>query len=197
MIRILIAVPHGGTVEPDTLVSIYNMEVPSGVETELRLFYSYAIDIGRNTVSKHAIENGFTHVFFVDADMDIPKNALTSLLSRRLPIVSGVYIKKQDAVEIVAMKKAARGEFSPVSSLDLSSGSILQVDIIGLGCALIETSVLSRMGHPQFNFADSEDPKKRQGEDVYFCMKAASLYYKIGLDSDVRCGHIGRKRYTI
>lgn len=198
MTKILIAVPHGGAVEPETLVSVYNMEVPQGVEAELKLFYSYGVDIGRNMSSKHAMENGFTHVLFVDADMSIPSNALASLLSRNEQIISGVYVKKTEAQEIVAMKRSrVPNEFEPVRAEEISGSQPIPVDIIGLGCALIRTEVLSRMGHPQFRFTDSKDPKKRQGEDIFFCMKASSMYYKIKLDPTVRCGHIGRKNYTI
>ncbi len=198
MAKILIAVPHGGAVEPETLVSIYNMDIPEGVETELRLLYAYSIEQGRNMVSKQAIEQGFTHVLFVDADMELPRNSLSSMISRGKDIVSGGYVKKQAEKSIAAFRRSPQtGRMDAISETEFMSGGLVRVDAVGFGCALVTTSCLSRVGYPQFKYMDDADPKKSYGEDVFFCIKAASVYYGIFLDCEVRCGHIGRKKYTI
>jgi GT2 family glycosyltransferase len=198
MIRILIAVPHGGTVEPDTLVSIYNMEVPSGAETELRLFYGYAVDQTRNIIADHATKKSYTHVLFVDADMVLPKDTLSRLMSAEKEIVSAVYVNKNEASPSVMVTIAPEGQRPRFIRKDELVGSEpVEVAAVGFGCVLVKTSVLTAIPYPQFSFTHSMDKGKSIGEDTDFCIKARSKGLAVHIIPDLVADHIGKKKYTI
>jgi hypothetical protein len=197
--KILIAVPHGGAIEPDTLVSIYNMDLLPGVETELKLFYGYGVDVARNRASDYALKKQFSHVLFVDADMELKADTLSRLLSHSKDIVSAVYVKKvEDRKMIEAFVTDDYGKTSrTISETELAVADIVKVGSVGFGCVLVSTAVLERVGFPQFRYTEGKDAKTTFGEDIYFCMKASSLYYEIFLSTKTTVSHIGKKKYTI
>jgi GT2 family glycosyltransferase len=204
MARILIAVPNAGGIEPDTLISIYNMDVPSGIETELKSFYGYLIDDARNKIVKHAIDNRYDGILFVDSDMTLPKNTLTRFISESKDIVSGLYIKKlsndEKVIELFLKNEntSADGKIiRNVKPTDFKDNKTFEVDACGFGCVLIRTSVFLKIGYPYFKYQFNENPLLNTSEDIDFCIKAKYRGFKIYAATDILLGHIGKKEYKL
>jgi GT2 family glycosyltransferase len=204
MAKILIAVPHAGGIEPDTLISIYNMDVPPGIETELKSFYGYLIDDSRNKIVKHAVDNGFDGVLFVDSDMTLPRNTLARLVSENKDIVSGLYIKKRSNDEKVIELFLKNENFNVDKKIirnvvpgDFGDSKTLEVDACGFGCVLVRTEVFLRIGYPYFKYHFNDDPLLNTSEDIDFCIKAKYRGYRIYAATDILLGHIGKKEYKL
>jgi GT2 family glycosyltransferase len=195
MKRILIAIPSGGKVEEQTLVSIYNMEAVDNIKTDLKIFYSYAIDDNRNTIVKYALENRYDGLLFVDADMSLPKDTLKKLTSANQNVVSGIYVKKKDDKKIEAFMKQGNNA-RRLDHSDLTR-SIIEVHSFGFGCVLIKIEVLKRMTYPYFKYIRSQDGSVVIGEDMFFCKKAFDMGLKLHIVTDLRVGHIGKQEYNL
>jgi hypothetical protein len=200
--KIMIAVPSAGSIEPETFVSIYNMDVPQGFETELKIFYSYLIDDVRNRIADHAITNKFDAVLFVDSDMKLPRETLTRLISQDKDIVSGLYVKKNDGEKIIELFVKKEGKTIDNAGLrnateaDFHGRSLVEVEACGFGCILVRTHVLEKIGYPYFKVT-VVNREKRIGEDIDFCLKAKGKWFKIHALTDLRVGHIGRKEFNL
>lgn len=200
--RILIAVPNAGTIEPATLVSIYNMDVPSHIDTELKTFYGYLVDDVRNKIVKYALENNFEGILFVDSDMNLPKDTLTQMIAQNKDIVSGLYIKKRDDKKLIELfvkeTDITKGRVARhVTEDDIRGKDIIDLEACGFGCVLVKTYVFPRIGYPYFKFRTSDDPKQVMGEDIYFSTQAKYHGFKIYGLPKLRIGHIGKKEYNL
>jgi len=203
MAKVLIAVPNAGGIEPDTLISIYNMDVPKGIETELKSFYGYLIDDVRNKIVKYAIDNKFDGILFVDSDMVIPKNTLTDMIKENKDIVSALYIKKNDkkVIELFFKNENYINDGLVIRNIredEIINKDVIEIDACGFGCVLIKTPVFLKVGYPYFKFTiNPNDDSLRLGEDIDFCVKAKSKGCKLYAATNIRAGHIGKKQYNL
>ena len=197
--RILIAVPSAGLIENETFVSIYNMNIPDNIETELKVFYGYLIDDVRNSIVTYAKKEKFDGVLFVDADMKLPKDILIKMLNEDKEIVVGLYAKKEDGNEIEAFVRntdpSIRSALKRISYQDIVGKRSLEIDAAGFGCVLIKIEVFYRLPSPYFKYTINGE--FRYGEDIDFCMKARSAGFKIFAITDTNIGHIGKREYKI
>jgi GT2 family glycosyltransferase len=183
---ILIVIPSAKYVETNTFVSVYNLDVPEGVKTNLAVIEGYSVDTSRNLAVKEAKEQKADYILWVDSDMLLPKDTLTRLLSHSKDIVSGAYafkdLKSQDLIAFSVDNKRV-----PLSEID----GLTEVGGIGFGCCLTKTDIFKKIEYPYFVFGED------YGEDIYFCRKARAAGYKIYLDPDVKCGHIGKINFQV
>lgn len=183
--KVLIGTPTAKFIEPQTYVSIYNLE-SNGIETKFVAVEGYSVDTSRNMIVKEAKNQNADYILWVDSDMILPEDALIKLLSHGGDIVSGAYafkdLKSQDIIAFSVDNKRIA-----VSEAD----GLTEVGGIGFGCCLTKTDIFDRLDFPYFVFGED------YGEDIYFCRKARAAGYKIYLDPDVKCGHIGKINFQV
>jgi GT2 family glycosyltransferase len=188
--RILIAVPTFRYIETECIQSLWDLKKP---DCEIKLYTqsSYAIDVARNKIAM-AAEN-YDYIFWVDADILLPENALVNLLEHDKDIVSGVYVYK-DLVNDSAVLKRFNGndKYGDVKVKELlDEPSPSEIDACGFGCVLMKTEILKKIEYPYFVYTAD------MGEDVYFCRKLQNAGVKIYADNRVLCGHKGTVNYNI
>ena len=191
--KILLAIPSARYIETECVTSLFEMEKTG--EIELFIPKSYSVDVGRNIIAKYAQENGFDYIMWVDSDMILPKNTLVRLLSHDKDIVAGVYSYKVLGNKEVVAKRfqdETREEYDNLTIKEIKESSgLIEVDGFGFGCVLTKVSVFNKIPYPWFIYT------QEMGEDIFFCRKAQNEEYKLWLDSDVICGHIGQINYDI
>ncbi|MBI2082284.1 MAG: hypothetical protein HYT76_01825 [Deltaproteobacteria bacterium] len=183
--RVAIAIPLASPmIYWQTVAAILEMEKPRG--SELMVFQGALVDRARNHLVEQMLShaNQFTHLFFLDADIAPRPDALAQLLSRNLPIVSGLYRKRTPPHEPMAFIKAKKG-FIPISE---RGPALQEVDRVGGGCLLIRRDVFRKMKPPWF--VNGWTKKGHVSEDFYFCDKAHACGYKIFLDRETRPLHL-------
>lgn len=191
--KILLAIPSARYIETECVTSLFEMEKTGDIE--LFIPKSYSVDVGRNIIAKYAQENEFDYIMWVDSDMILPKNTLVRLLSHDKDIVAGVYsYKVLGNKEIVAKRfqDETREEYDNLTIKEIKESSgLIEVDGFGFGCVLTKVSVFNEIPYPWFIYT------QEMGEDIFFCRKAQNEEYKLWLDSDVICGHVGTINYDI
>jgi hypothetical protein len=185
------------------------------------VFHGYGLgwEVGqaRNYLVEQALnwknEHGHTvsHCFFVDDDVLIPPYALSVLLSRKRPIVSGLYYAKTPSPQPLILTDPGRGVLDPVPR-----NQLVECFAHGMGCTLIEIGVFRNLidsglveyeefagGQrlPQF-FKTTRDKLTQdtgvpvihnETEDVHFLKLAAQLGYGAAVDTGVFAFHWDQK----
>lgn len=191
MKTILIAVPTNKYIEPETMKSIYDLEVPEGYTTEFQFFYGYQIDQIRNLIADWA--SHYDYLFSVDSDIVFPKDTLKRLLSHNVAMVSGLYIQRKPGLHILELYRNGRN----IPYETIRGQGLIEVDGCGFGCVLVNSNVIRGIGYPQFVYKSALDHANTLSEDNYFCMKAKERGFKIYADTSILCEHIGNTKFIV
>lgn len=169
-------------------LSLMQMGVPINCSTMPITVDGKPVDEARNIIVEQAKLAGAKYLFFIDDDNLIPPFALPRLLNLKAKVASGVYYTKNQPPTPVILKKGYPGGWDR-----WTYGDVIDVDYIGLGCALIDMSVFDEIEPPYFKYVKcGTDPKQgvaNVGEDVYFCDKVLKAGHKIYVDTFVQAGH--------
>jgi GT2 family glycosyltransferase len=189
--KTLIAIPTSRDIEIQCAASIIGMD-----RGRIGVFcpQSYSIDASRNLIVEHAIEIGYDYIMWVDSDMILPKNTLTTLMSRDKDIVSGVYRHKLLFGKNVVAKRFVpnkKDTYEDLTIEEVKEPKLIEIDGVGFGCVLTKVDIFRNIKKPWFKYT----PK--MGEDIYFCRKAQAKGYKVYLDTSIKADHIGTVRYNI
>ena len=133
-----------------------------------------------------ALKSDAEFFFFLDDDVIGPNDLLTTLLGHSLPIACGLYMAKKRKEErgLAAWMKMGNG-YAPIGPEQ--GARLVQVDVTGLGCALINRSVFERVPQPWFVWEYLSI-----SEDFFFFKKVAEeTGIKPIIDMTMRLGHIG------
>jgi FkbM family methyltransferase len=199
--QILIAVPTNLGINPETFQSIYNLEMPEACRADFQFFYGYRIDQIRNLIANYAINNSYDFVLFVDHDMIFEPDALQLLWKSDAAVVGGMYIQRIEGAHNIEAygHNGGRVQAESVAAWIQTNGpeEVMQVQAVGFGCTLVSVEMLKKVGYPQFEYVPSLDHSQTQPEDIDFCKKVGKLGGRVVLDPRVRCGHIGKRVFTV
>lgn len=192
--KVLIAIPSLDLVSADFAMSLaallsrraYDKKLQREVGVALSNCKGSIIPHSRNLLMKDAIENGATHIFYLDSDMVVPPDTLDRLISHRVPIVGADYVRRVDPHPLNG---------TPVPGAGLSIKGLQPMLTLPFGCILISLKVLENMEQPWFRYIEGEDHSKSISEDTYFCNAARRLGHTIWLDPKLtkEVGHVGTK----
>lgn len=155
------------------------------------------VDDLRNEAGRLALAAGATHLLFLDADMTWPGDVLTRMLAHHdKGIVSGLYFLKSWPHWPVAFASGAvnlkTGEVDyTYDDAVVAAGGLRPSALVGMGCTLIPTALLSLMPEPWFEYRENRSGLWTITEDVAFCQKAAAYGCPIWVDPSVKCRHVG------
>lgn len=209
MEKVLIAITTAETVHYETMESIYNLDIPEGVKTELKIVHAYNVADGRNNLTDYFLSSDCTHILFVDSDIILPKNALCDLLNMQWYICTGIAYKKNidtivnpDPYAILYYHEESNKTcFCPhfAKRSLFKQGIITPVDCCGLYCTLIKKELFDMIKKPYFFFAHEEIKSQDKdepyciGEDMWFCRKVIQeAGIQIWAHGSVNCKHIGK-----
>ncbi len=152
----------------------------------------------RNLAVDYALEalraGRATHLLFLDDDTVPPSRTLELLLARKVPVVSGVVYRRDDARPAgwESLKPPKRLEHLPLKGLH-------RVGCVGFGCTLLDLALLAQMRkrygavlfETQHTAVDASGKQWLAGEDYGFGLKLAEMGIPVYIDCDVACGHVG------
>lgn len=202
--KILIAVPTSRFIENQTFQSIYDLKTPENYEVSLQIIPGYSVHQARNIAVQYAIDNNFEYVFWVDADVILPKDILCGLVSDEKDIICGYYLKKIDQQRICELFGT-----NPVDPEGKSLSNILEQDLpptsgvygikaCGFGCTLVKTEVFKKfLEHYKEDLCFDYLFKKNEmcSEDILFCKKCEDIGISTFVDTRYKCGHVGVRVY--
>jgi hypothetical protein len=185
-------------VDRDFMMHLVTLERPSDTMVSLRGSHIKAVSLNEHVAE--AANNGCSHVFFMDVDMNFPPWTLYKLMSHKLPIVTGLYHLKSTPYSPImgwisssGVAVNGRGRQWKEDYYPLPKDALVQIDWCGIGCLLVDMDVFNKIWYPPFRDEwDMELGNRRKGHDVIFCEEARKAGYKIFADTSVDVMHIGR-----
>jgi hypothetical protein len=159
------------------------------------------LDFARSQLAQAAgnPENGFTHMYMYDCDMEFTLAKVEKLLSRNVDIVSGTYFmagwQDRDGGVSYPFPCVAQRKGNYITRLEIADAGerdeLIEVDGIGGGSLLVRTQVLRDMGPEtfRFNWNITNTGATREGEDYYFARMARASGYRVYMDPTVLHDH--------
>lgn len=139
----------------------------------------------------------YTHILWLDTDMRFPPDTLLRMLRHQKRIVAGNYVERRAPYRPVAfpeLKRANTRLFSRPEDTGLE-----EVQAVGFGCVLIETTVFKVLPRPWFCVGWVKETQEHVGEDVFFCETARRNGEQVWLDHELsqQIAHIGTMEFTM
>lgn len=141
-------------------------------------------------------ETDATHIFFLNADTEIPSNALCTLLEHNVDVASAIspphYLAKQQSTVYHWVPPPTPEEnwstpyFRALKMREVRGRVLSGCEIIGTGhfCMLVRRRVFD---HFRFRW---NPPKQKVGSELTFWQDAQMLGYKCLIDGRILCGHL-------
>jgi hypothetical protein len=148
----------------------------------------------REHLARRALEMGAEWMLWLDSDMMFPSTTALRLMAHKKPIVAANYMKRASPLTTVAYPKLGQWD----SWLPLESQDELEpVEGVGMGCMLMRTELLKKIGRPWFEFTYQPDTEDWIGEDFSFQAKLREVGYQILIDMNLsrQVRHVGQFAY--
>ena len=186
MIRVLIGVPTGERAREAKFYDYLDMlQLPMGTMKSSARGPSIAKN--RNLLVRKAIDNGCSHIFFVDDDSTFQPDALIKLLCHNVDIVSGFQLHRNFPHFPLIFSDRVDNNFK-VDYIGQDETGLKETLATGLGACLIKCKVFSKLEEPWFRMGELE--QDGLGEDLGFFSRVRDLGLKAHVDLDVPVGHI-------
>lgn len=141
-----------------------------------------------NDYARQAVELDCDWALFVDADVEVPPDAVDKLTSGDSPIMSGlVHLRHYPFTPIAGWRGPAgrminhRGNDWLSEYCELGDGVVL-VGWVGMGCLAVKDSAFRHILNPF-------TPVDNKGHDISFCERANTLGFSIRVDTGIKCNH--------
>lgn len=208
-----IITPIAGDVSLEWAQRALNLHTPDGKSTRVHFHRGDTADVAREYLLGKAMQTNSDWIFYLDSDVIPPENVLETLMGHDLPIVSGIYNSKTPDIPWSMWRyEWAYNEKEIVVPVRYWEERLIEVDTVGFGCILIKKDVIRDMWKksdlPLFFLSTNRStrlldkltvPSPRMlacSEDFWFCLLAKACGYKIMVDTEVKCSHMGRFKLT-
>ena len=164
------------------------------------------IQRARMGMTAEFLKTNYSHMMWLDADIEFTPEDVAKLWNMDADIAVGVYCMKKEGSPFAAWQdgKLITNLNHVVKNID----GIASIDYAGTGFMMIKREVIEDLSTKVEKY-ENEMPDIpalymtpiRDGylvsEDYYFCALAREHGYKVLMDTNVRLGHWGLKRYGV
>ena len=185
--KLLIAIPSHDYMHIDfvkSLMALTKRLDEDEVDYTVQIHGGTLVYHGRDALADKAINEGFTDVMWLDADMVFTDDLLDDLQFSGKPFVTGIAHGRRPPHQSCLFTQIYPG----IERFTEYPNSTFKVAGCGFGCVLIKTEILKAVKerHGTCFF-----PTRELGEDLAFCQRATEGGYEIYAEPAVRLGHIG------
>jgi hypothetical protein len=186
--KLYIAVPTHGLWFPEfghsLALMMADLAVNSPVDA-MRLTRCEAtiLSAGRMELAREALQEGASHVLWLDSDMKFRPLNVRALISAEKDIVAADYVRKQPPYRSVA-----------TGDRPINPNGLTQVEHVGMGLMLTKTSVFRALPQPWFETPWRDETQDYVGEDVWFCRRARENGFSVFVSGPASAGvaHVGK-----
>lgn len=147
------------------------------------------LDSARNTAVYNFMQDYYDYIFFCDADVVPPPDAIHRLILHGKDIVGALCLTFRHDDQGVPFPYPAAFKRNHEGYKIHYGKDLEEVDVIGGGAFLVSRRVFEAIKRP-FAFTYDEYGRVEHSEDFYFCMKAKEAGFKIYMDYGCQCKHI-------
>jgi hypothetical protein len=148
------------------------------------------IDTLRNDLVIKAMQNGVTHIIFMDTDMVYHPKTITRLLSHKVPIVGALCYRRYPPFDPLLLRGDPTTGYESIDKWE--EGALVEVDATGTGCLIFDMQIFRKMPAPWFKFR--ENPNNSIGgiigEDIGFCWDLKRAGHRIYVDTTIPSMHL-------
>ena len=183
--KLMIAIPttdymHASFVQSLIRLTGWLMEKP--VDHTVELVAGTLVYLARDKLARKAVNDGFTHVLWLDSDMVFSENIMEDLTFINQDFVCGAFQSRRPPYNSCIFKT-----LKPLERVKDYGLEPFRVEGCGMACTLVSTEVMKAV---LMQFGSCFVPMEDFGEDLAFCVRARKLNYQIWCDPTVRVGHI-------
>jgi len=201
MKKVLIACPTPELVKISVVSNLISIILHARRLPDVEVGFSYKTgvrtDRNRNEILKIGLEQGYSHILWLDTDMLFPVNIVEKYLEADKDIVGCLYFKRGYPYTPIGSYKSKKKEFSynPLEPQSLPKNQVIEVDGLGFGGMMVKSSVYQTMGEDKWCKYGEEYHIPLEGgnhltHDFYFCRKAQEHGVHIYLHTGIKPGHI-------
>lgn len=188
--KLMIAVPVYGDVKPAfmaSLIALIERLKDMGVEYKLRTREGTLIHIAREQLAAEAINEGFTHILWLDSDMVFEAGVFERLMAAGKRFVSGVYCSRRAPVRLTIFRSLL-----PIVHFTQIPDGVTEIAGCGFGCALTEVGLLREVLQKRGTLFT---PTREFSEDLALCVRVHDIGEHMYAHGGVRLGHAGAFTY--
>lgn len=144
---------------------------------------------GREKIRQYFLEHeDYNFLWFVDADVRPPRDALSKLISADKDVISGVCLSpfnvggKRRVLPCLYRFTEKKGVCQQFNRQEVSGSEIKEIAVAGFGCVLIKRRVLEKISIRRF--------AEGGGEDAAFFIDTLKAGFKNFVDKSVKCAHL-------
>ena len=186
--KVMIAVPTVDYVHAEFVKCLARLCLKlakDGIEADVEIMSGTLVYIARNRLAHKAIENGYTHVLWLDSDMTFNENVLDDLMFCQKDMMCGAFVSRRPPYGACVFTSID----DPAHMEKVENFGIEPFRVGGCGFAVVLTSVeLLRTVWDRFGTCFR--PTEKYGEDIAFCDRVRAVGGDIWCEPTVRPGHI-------
>lgn len=138
----------------------------------------------RNELAQLALDEGASHLWFMDDDHAFPPSMLKKLLAHKEALVTPLCLTRVFPFSPVQYTKQVGDlQYLPIPLSESGANGLVEIEAGGCAGMLIRRDVLEAIEPPWFEYTD-------RSEDIVFCEKARAAGFKLHVDLGVTLGHI-------
>ena len=185
--RLLIAIPTTDYIHAEFVKSLVKLTEEL---SRKRIAYSVEVQAGtlvyiaRNRLANKAINEGYTHVLWLDSDMVFHEQILDDLLFCGKEMVCGAFVSRRPPYGPCIYSSIKKNQVEKVKEFGTTP---FRVDGCGFACVLTTTELLMAVNQ---KFGTTFQPTDYYGEDLAFCWRVGQIGREIWCEPTARVGHI-------
>lgn len=187
--KLLIGVPSYDYMHAEFVKCLSNLLIHltrKGMDFGLAILNGTLVYMARDKIACQAINQGYTHVLWLDADMIFLPTIVDDLVESGKDFISGVAHCRRPPYVSCLFRRL--DDLNHLERVEDYPDNVFQVAGCGFACVLIRTEILRDV---QMHYKTCFLPERDWGEDLTFCRRATAMGHKIYADPCVRLGHIG------
>jgi hypothetical protein len=161
---------------------IDRLELPDGWKKEWLIGGDWCG--ARNSLCQMVLDEGYSHLWFMDDDHAFPPSMLTRLVAHNEALVTPICLTRvHPFAPVQYVEKIADAQYLPVALSESGTDGLIEIQAGGCAGMLIRRDVIEAIEPPWFEYTD-------RSEDIIFCEKAKAAGFMLHADLGCRLGHI-------
>lgn len=185
--KLLIAVPTTDYVHADFVKSLCDLTAELSrkrIAHKVEILAGTLVYIARTRLANKAINEGYTHVLWLDSDMVFTPNVVDDLMDCGKEMVCGAFVSRRPPYGPCVYNSIKKNDIKKVEEFGTAP---FRVDGCGFACVLTATELLQAVTQ---KFGTTFQPTDYYGEDLAFCWRVGQIGREIWCEPTVRPGHI-------
>ena len=186
--KLLIGIPSTDFLHVEFMKSLTNLILrlkDDKIDFKVHFESGTLVYVARDNIARKAINEGYTHVLWLDSDMVFTDDLLDSLMFCEKPFVCGIFHSRRKGYHSALFKNL---DINNLERFEEYPSEPFRVAGCGFAGVLIETNILRDVMHKH---GSCFLPLMQYGEDLAFCKRAVEMGFEIWGEPTAVMGHVG------